>query len=359
LPGTGHHSFVVQRGSRELTLEVDLADRAGTPKEDPYLYYLRAKGLSADSPDLDADFDQIIADFDRAIEQDPQFELPYLYRGDMQIGKDNEAARADLERALALDPTLAEAHRALAQVAGSEDDWASAIEHINRSIELNGCGAALEPWDLDCGEDLTNRTAFYLSRLNEGDDVVVERDLDAIEGVTFFEPMLVWGRLRGAFARGDDATVRELGEQFIEMPLTRLSDYLRDYQTWLREGITSGEGRAAFAMPTWDVGLVKAIQDYLGDSTAIMPRESDDYQYNGFAMVFRFALPTPVQGSTLSGELWHGPYRLASFSVPDSSGQNYEANFDSTNTNLPAGSYELRVYIDGELATTLVAEKTP
>jgi len=187
-----------------------------------------------------------------------------MYRGDLQIGKDNEAAEADLERALALDPELTEAHRALAQVAERRDDWAAAIEHIDRSIELNGCGEALEPWDLDCAEDLTNRTAFYLSRLSEGDDLLAERDLNAIEGVTFFEPMLVWGRLGVAFARGDDSTVRELGERFIGMPLTRLSDYLRFHQLRLEEWIIGREDSAAFAMPTWNVGLVSTF-DYPQD----------------------------------------------------------------------------------------------
>jgi hypothetical protein len=277
----------------------------------------------------------------------------------MQIGKDNEAAEADLERALALDPELTEAHRALAQVAERRDDWAAAIEHIDRSIELNGCGEALEPWELDCAEDLTNRTAFYMSRLDEGDDLLVERDLDAIEGVIFFEPMLVWGRLQLAFARGDDSTVRELGEQFIEMPLTRLSDYLFDYQVWLEEGIIAGEDRAAFAITTWDMVDARAIQDYVEDSTAIMAKDSNDDKYNGFAMIFRFELPAPVQGSTLSGDLWRGSYRLATFQVTDASGQHFHAEFETTNTSLSAGAYELRVYVDGEPATTLALEKTP
>lgn len=227
LPGTGHHSFVVQRRSEELTLEVDLADRAGAPKEDPYLYYLRAKDLSADSSDIDADFEQIVADYTRQIEDDPDFELPYLYRGHLQIGKNDEAARADLEHALSLDPTLTEAHRSLAQLAEGQDDFDAAIEHINRSIELNHCGDSLESWDLDCAEDLTNRTAFYLSQLNEGDDLAVEHDLKALEGVIFYEPMLVWGRINVAFARGDDLTVQQLAGRFIDMPLTRLSAYSR------------------------------------------------------------------------------------------------------------------------------------
>jgi tetratricopeptide (TPR) repeat protein len=352
LPGTGHHTFVVQRGDQEITLEVDLADRAGAPKEDPYLYYLQAKGLAADSIDLDADFDQIIADFTRAIEQDPEFELPYLYRGDMQIGKDDEAARTDLEQALSLDPTLTEAHRALAQLAERQYDFDAAIEHINRSIELNGCGEALEPWDLDCAEDLTNRTAFYLSRLNEGDDVIVERSLDALEGVTFCEPMLVWGRLSLAFAHGDDAAVRELGERFIDMPLTRLSDYLRFHQVRLEEWIIGGEGWTAFAMPTWNVGPVSAIQ-YPQDETTIK-----SVTVSGFHLTYNVDLPSSVEGSTVSGDLWRGPYRVAAFTLPDTSGQYVQANFDSTNTNLPDGEFELRVYVDGQPVKTLVLEAT-
>lgn len=357
-PGTGRHTFIVQRGGEELTFEVELADRAGTPKEDPYFYYLRAKGLAADTPDLDADFEQIVADYTRQIEQDPEFELPYLYRGELQMGRSNEAARADLELALSLDPTLTEAYRMLAQLANSQDDFDAAIDHISRSIGLNGCGEAIEPWDLDCAEDLINRTAFHLSRLNEGDDLLVERDLDAIEGVTFYEPMLVWGRLQVAFARGDDATVRELGEQFIEMPLTRLSDYLYDYQVWLEEGIIGGEDRAALAVTSWDIVDVKPIQDYLEDHAAFLSMDSSDEAYNGFALLFRFALSSPIQGSTLSGDLWRGPYRLATFRVPDTSGQHFHAEFETTNARLSAGVYELRVYVDGEFQTTVTLDAT-
>ena len=353
LPGTGHHTFVVQRGNQELTLEVDLADRAGAPKEDPYLYYLQAKALGADSLDLDADVEQVIAAFTRAIEQDPEFELPYLYRGDMQIGRNDEAARADLELALSLDPTLTEAHRALAQLALRQYDFDAAIEHINRSIELNGCGESLKPWDLDCAEDLTNRTAFYLSRLNGGDDVIMERDLDAIEGVTFYEPMLVWGRLNLAFARGDDAAFRELGERFIAMPLTRLSDYLRLRQVMLEEWIVGGEDWVAFAMPTWLVGPVDAIQ-YPQDETIVTSVTT-----SGFHVTYNVELPSSVEGSTVSGALWRGPYRVAAFALPDTPGRYVQANFESMNTNLPGGEFELRMYVDGELATTLVAEKAP
>ena len=354
LPGSDYHPFVVQRGDRELTLEVRLADRAGDPKEDPYRYYLRAKEFGADTLDLDADFDQIMADYTRAIEQDPEFELPYLYRGDLQIGRDDEAARADLEYALSLDPALAEAHRLLSQLDEREYDFDAAIEHINRSIELNGCGEALERWDLDCAEDFTYRTAFYASHLGEGDDVLAERDLDAIEGVVLFEPMALWGRLQLAFVRGDDPTVRELGEQFIDMPLTRISDYLSFQQAKVEEGIFAGRRDwAAFTMPTWIVGPVEAIE-YPQEKTTVTSVTTA-----GFHVTYNVELPSPAQGSTISGELWRGAYRFATFTLPDATGPYVQANFESLNTNLPPGFYELRVYVDGESAATLVAEKGP
>ena len=359
LPGTGHHTFVVQRGNQELTLEVDLAHRAGSPEEDPYLDYLRAKALTADSLDLDTDFDQIIADFTRAIEQDPEFELPYLYRGDMQIGRDDAAARADLEYALSLDPTLTEAHRALAQLAQRQYDFDAAIEHINRSIELNGCGETLEPWDLDCAEDLTNRTAFYLSRLNEGDDAVVERDLDAIEGVTFYEPMLVWGRLSLAFARGDDTAVRELGERFIDMPLTRISGYLDLSQARVAEWISGGGDWTSFEMPNWIITLVNTY-DYPQDPVTSTRITGSGENGSSFHLLFRSELPSPsTQSSTLSGDLWRGSYRLASFHLAGVMEQYFDANFNAFTRTLPDGEYELRLYLNGEPATTLVAEKAP
>lgn len=359
LPGTGHHTFVVQRGNQELTLEVDLADRAGTPKEDPYLYYLRAKGLAASSLDLDADLDQIIADYTRQTEQDPEFELPYLYRGIKQIGRNDEAAEAELRKALQLDPDLTEAHRGLSQLAEGRDDMEAALEHVNRSIELNGCGEVIEQWDIDCAEDLTNRVAFYLQRLQEGDDLLVERDLEAIEDVIFFEPEVSWGRLRLAFARGDDAAVRELGELFVAMPLNRLFGYLDEYQLWLEEGIIGGDGRAAFAMPSWDVLDVRRMENGSNQMTKtfLLNVNGPDGE-KGLDLIYHFELPAPIWGSTLSGDLWRGPYRLATFRLPDSWGQYFMAEIETSNRNMPPGSYELRVYVDAEPAVTVALEAT-
>ena len=353
LPSTDHHTFVVQRGNEELTLEVDLADRAGTPKEDPYLYYLRAKALSAQSTDSDANFDQIVADYNRQIEQDPAFELPYLYRGDVRIGKNNEAARADLENALALDPTLAEAHRLLAQLADHQDDFDTAIEHINRSIELNGCGEALASWDLDCAEDLTNRTAFYLSRLKEGDDLLIEHDLKALEGVIFFEPMLVWGKISLAFARGDDATVHELGEQFIGMRLTRLSDYLKNRQASLEKDISASAGTGTFTMPTWQMRDASRT-DQSGDQVWVIPVVGE--KTDGFALVYAFELPSTVWQSTISGELWRGPYRLAAFDFSTSWGKTFRAELETDNGKLLEGAYELRIQVNGQVVKTVGLE---
>ena len=356
-PGSDYHTFVVQRGNQELTLKALLADLAGTPKEDPYLYYLHAKEFGADTLDLDADFDQIMSDYTRAIEQDPEFELPYLYRGELQINRDDEAARTDLEHALSLDPALAEAHRLLSQLDEREYDYDSAIERISRSIELNGCGQALEPWDLDCAEDLTYRTAFYGSRLADGDELLAERDLDAIEGIVLFEPMLLWGRVQLAFVRGDDAAVRELGERFIDMPLTPISSYLDLRQTRVAEWISGGGDWTSFEMPNWITALVDTY-DYPQDPvTSTRITGSGE---NAFHLLFRSELPSPpTQSSTLSGDLWRGSYRLASFRLAGVMEPYFDANFDAFARTLPDGKYELRVYVNGKLATTLLADKAP
>ncbi|MEX0800891.1 MAG: hypothetical protein WD379_06725 [Dehalococcoidia bacterium] len=356
VPGSGHHSFVVQRGDEELTLEVDLAHRAGEPEEDPYFYYLRAKSLSAESLDLEADLDRIVADYTRQIDQDPDFELPYVYRGDMLIGRDNEAARADLEHALALDPALTEAHRALAQVAADERDFDAAIDQIDRSTELNGCGDALESWDLDCAEDITNRTGFYLARLQEGDDQIIERDLDALEGVIFYEPMLVWGRAQLAFLRGDDATTRELAEQFVEMPLTRISSYLEDRQFRVEKEFVAAQDFSAFAVPTWIVSFVNTFdypQDPVTETRVTGSSES------GFSFAIRAELPSaPTQVSTLSGDLWRGSYRLASFQLAGVKEKYFHVTILAFTAERPTGSYELRVYLDGEFQTTVTLDVT-
>jgi TolB-like protein/pimeloyl-ACP methyl ester carboxylesterase/Tfp pilus assembly protein PilF len=89
-----------------------------------------------------------LVEFERARELDPLFALSYAGVADtyMALGVQlmvppNEAwprAQAAAERAVELDPTLAEAHTALAAVKHAfEWDWPGAEKHYRRALELN------------------------------------------------------------------------------------------------------------------------------------------------------------------------------------------------------------------------------
>jgi hypothetical protein len=170
--------------------------------------------------------------------------------------------------------------------------------------------------------------------------------------VIFYEPMLMSGRIDLAFARGDDLTVRQLAEQFIDMPLTRLSEYLGDHQSWLEDGILSEDDKATYALPTWNAGDAARV-DQVGDEACFLPIGGDE---DGFVLVYFFGLTSNIWDATLVGELWHGSYRLATFRIPGTWGRHFRTEFDTENAKLPPGSYELRVYADGEAVKTLSLE---
>jgi len=100
-------------------------------------------------------FHQAIAYFNQAIEKDPNFALAYSGLADaytllILYGEDpaeiNDAKTA-AEKALALDPTLAEAHTSLAAVKILHDwDWAGAEREFQRALELNPNFAQAHHW---------------------------------------------------------------------------------------------------------------------------------------------------------------------------------------------------------------------
>jgi len=77
--------------------------------------------------------------FRQAIELDPEFALAHaeLAAAYLQAGQPAEA-RPEVEKALALDDTLGEAHRALAMIKCWQDwDWSGCEREFQRAIELN------------------------------------------------------------------------------------------------------------------------------------------------------------------------------------------------------------------------------
>jgi tetratricopeptide (TPR) repeat protein len=120
--------------------------KGGTENPDAYREYLEGRHFwSQRDP---AALEQGLQHFQRAIELDPDYALAYSGVADSYVGFATFRARSAREsylqarpaagKALALEPTLAEAHSALAMVNLYYDwDWAAAEREFKRAIALN------------------------------------------------------------------------------------------------------------------------------------------------------------------------------------------------------------------------------
>jgi TolB-like protein/Tfp pilus assembly protein PilF len=133
-----------------------------------------------------AGIEESIADFNAAIRQDPTFALAFLglaqsytALGTVFAGISPAETRprviAAAQMALALDPELAEAHNALANVLQQQWDWAGAEAEYKRALELapNDAGtyAGYALW-LSC-EGRTDEAVTWIRRARELDPTVV------------------------------------------------------------------------------------------------------------------------------------------------------------------------------------------
>lgn len=176
-------TFVVERKNERLTIDVTLSLDSDPPVEDPYADYLFAKGND--------DIEEGIRYYTLAIEQDPDFDLAYAYRGDYHWrpgGLGVAAAEADYAKALSLDPDVPETLEGYARMlAFAMGDYEGALGLIDRAIGVAGCVAPIASWDLDCGQFLIARAQIRLERYLEGDDAAAEADILAtanVEGLT-------------------------------------------------------------------------------------------------------------------------------------------------------------------------------
>jgi serine/threonine-protein kinase len=144
------------------TLRATLLQDLGDPTPVRYTANLRAytlylKGRFSWNRRTQADIAQGIKYFEEAIAEDAGYALAYTgladsyalqldYRGS-PVQEGLERARAEAQRALALDETLAEAHTSLAWVTFIYDwDWPLAATHFRRALELNPRYSVARQW---------------------------------------------------------------------------------------------------------------------------------------------------------------------------------------------------------------------
>ena len=147
--------LTVLRGGEPKPLDITLTLGPGggidLPEDDPLYWFRKARAREGGEPAKG------IAEYTRAIELAPEFDLAYLYRGDLYYWelRDSQTAWADYRRALELNPEHAEAHRAMGWLwsGGSGDDLDRAMTHAREAIRIDGCEGGFERYNLDCRYD--------------------------------------------------------------------------------------------------------------------------------------------------------------------------------------------------------------
>jgi TolB-like protein/class 3 adenylate cyclase/Tfp pilus assembly protein PilF len=143
-------SDVAQRVTDALRVTLQAGERRRlekNPTDDLEAYNLYLRGRYAWSRSSEAGAKQAIDYFNQAIARDPTFALAYAGLADAYWEISDwylpphdamPKARAAAQRALEIDPNLAEAHTALGVVANQYDwDWSGAEREFQRAIELN------------------------------------------------------------------------------------------------------------------------------------------------------------------------------------------------------------------------------
>jgi adenylate cyclase len=134
------HALQVQLGSDEARALAKL------PTENPEAHRLYLLGRYHFGKDTKEDFITAIHYFQQALQVDPNYALAYCgladtygYNNDLGIqGKESWAkGKYFAEKALALDPDLADAHASLGTALGSAFDWVGCETEIKRALELN------------------------------------------------------------------------------------------------------------------------------------------------------------------------------------------------------------------------------
>jgi TolB-like protein/lipoprotein NlpI len=178
-----------------------------------YLLYLRGRHLW--NQRSDEAVERALAYFTKAIEEDPAFALPYIgiadawiFRGWYSVLAPEETfpkAKAAVAEALAIDPNLAAAYASRAHIGLEFDhDWEAAEADYERALELDPRYAIAHHW-----------YGGYLSAMGRHDEALAQA-----HAAREFEPLSpivnTWVGLRHYFAGRHEAAIKEI-EQVLEL----------------------------------------------------------------------------------------------------------------------------------------------
>jgi eukaryotic-like serine/threonine-protein kinase len=166
----------------------------------PEAYRLYLRGRQEWERRTDEAIRHAITFYEAAIEKDPTYPLPHAGLADAYLAFRREPplatrprARAEAQRALALDGTLAEAHTSLAMVHFVFDrDWAGAEASFRRATALDPRHATAHHW-----------YGLYLMAMGRADEARAE--LERARQLDPFSPVIRTNLARNEFFAGNDA----------------------------------------------------------------------------------------------------------------------------------------------------------
>ncbi len=136
--------------SSKLKLKLSGTDQQKLAKKytvDPEAYRLYLQGRFYWNKRAGSEFQKSESYFRRSIEKDPNFALGYVGLADFYGDRERDKAKENVNRALAIDENLAEAHGTLGYQYMLDYDFASSERHLTRALELDARNLELHRWN--------------------------------------------------------------------------------------------------------------------------------------------------------------------------------------------------------------------
>jgi TolB-like protein/Flp pilus assembly protein TadD len=136
--------------SSRLRIKLSGADKTRLARNytaDPEAYRLYLQGRFYWYKQAGPEYEKCADYFRRAIEKDPNFALGYVGLADYYGARQRDKAKENVNRALTLDPDLAEANGTLGYQYMLDYDWLNAERYMKRALELDDKNLELHRWN--------------------------------------------------------------------------------------------------------------------------------------------------------------------------------------------------------------------